>query len=62
MVNINLAFIDSMQFMNPSLEGLVKNLFDHDCKHLLREISGDVLRSKTMGTYHTDNSRETFHY
>ena len=29
-INRNSVFIDSMQFMNSSLESLVKNLSDHD--------------------------------
>ena len=29
-INRNLVFIDSMQFMNSSLDSLVKNLSDHD--------------------------------
>ena len=31
----NLVFIDSIQFMNPSLDKLVKNLFDEDFKYLV---------------------------
>ena len=33
-LNRNLVFIDSMQFMNDSLDNLVKNLVDKDFKHL----------------------------
>ena len=33
-LNKNLVFIDSMQFMNSSLEKLVKNLSDNDFKYL----------------------------
>ena len=33
-INKNLVFIDSMQFMNSSLDALVKNLSDNDFKHL----------------------------
>ena len=36
-VNKNLVFIDSMQFMNFSLEKLVKNLSDNDFKYLTEE-------------------------
>ena len=32
-INRNLAFIDSMQFMNYSLDSLVKNLSDNDFKY-----------------------------
>ena len=31
----NLVFIDSMQFMNSSLDKLVKNLSDEDFKYLV---------------------------
>ena len=36
-INRNLVFIDSMQFMNSSLDSLVKNLLDEDFKHLSKE-------------------------
>ena len=42
-INNNLAFIDSMQFMNSSLNELVKNLSDNDFKNLSQEFSGDLL-------------------
>ena len=35
--NKNLVFIDSTQFMNSSLEKLVKNLSDNDFKYLTEE-------------------------
>ena len=38
-LNKNLVFIDSMQFMNSSLEKLVKNLSDNDFKYLTQEFS-----------------------
>ena len=34
-LNKNLAFIDSIQFMNSSLDKLAKNLSDNDFKYLL---------------------------
>ena len=40
----NLVFIDSMQFMNSSLDSLVKNLSDNDFKYLSEEFSGEFLR------------------
>ena len=43
-INIDLAFIDSLQFMNFSLDSLVKNLIDGDFKYLSEEFSGDLLR------------------
>ena len=33
-INKNLAFIDSMQFLNSSLDTLVKHLSDNDFKYL----------------------------
>ena len=42
-INSNLVYIESMQFMNSSLDSLVKNLSDDDFKHLSEELSGDLL-------------------
>ena len=39
----NLVFIDSMQFMNSSIEKLVKNLLDGDFKHLTEEFGSNYL-------------------
>ena len=36
-INKNLAFMDSMQFINSSPEKLVKNLSDNDFKYLTQE-------------------------
>ena len=44
-INKNLIFIDSMQFMNSSLDVLVKNWSDNDFKHLSREFSCDLLKT-----------------
>ena len=43
-INQNLGFIDSMQFMNSSLDPLVRNLSDNDLKCLSQEFSGDLLK------------------
>ena len=43
-INENLVFIDSMQFMNFSLDGLVKHVSDNSLKHLSQEFSGDLLK------------------
>ena len=43
-VNKNLVFIDSMQFMNSSLDSLVKNLSDNDFIYLSEEFSGEFLK------------------
>ena len=39
-----LVSIDSMQFINSSLEALVKNLSDNHSKYLSQEFSGDLLK------------------
>ena len=36
-LNKKLVFIDSMQFMNSSLDKLVENLSDEDFKYLVKE-------------------------
>ena len=51
-VNRNLVFIDSMQFMNCSLDTLVGNLVDKDFKYLSKEFSGGCLKLvKEKGVY-----------
>ena len=51
-INKNLVFIDSMQFMNSSLDALVKNLSDSDFKYLSEEFSGEFLKLvKQKGVY-----------
>ena len=40
-INTNLVFIDSMQFMNSSLDSLVKHFSDNDLKCLSEKFSGD---------------------
>ena len=42
-VNNNLVFIDSMQFMNSSLDTLVKKFSEMDFKYSLQEFSADLL-------------------
>ena len=62
-INNNLFFIDSMQFMNSSLEALVKNLSDNDFKYLSEEFSGDLLelvKQKRVYPYEYMNSFEKF--
>ena len=41
----NLVFIDSMQFMNSSLDKLVKNLLDKDFKYLVEEFGHENLET-----------------
>ena len=51
-INKNLAFIDSIQFMNLSLDSLVRNLSDNDFKYLSEEFSGGLLELvKEKGAY-----------
>ena len=51
-VNKNLVFIDSMQFMNSSLDLLVKNLMDEDYKYLSEEFNSELLELvKEKGVY-----------
>ena len=38
MINKNLVFIESMQFMNFSFKKLVKNLTDNDFKYLTQKV------------------------
>ena len=55
----NLVFIDSMQFMNSSLEKLVKNLTDNDFKYLTEEfgfINLELLKQKGAYQYEYMNS------
>ena len=55
-INNNLVFIDSMQFMNSSLDALVNNLSDNDFKFLSQEFSGDLLELvKQKGVYPYEN-------
>ena len=50
--NKNLVFIDSMQFMNCSLDKLVKNLSDEDFKYLVGEFGSENLELlKQKGDY-----------
>ena len=43
-INRNLVFIDSIQFMNSSLDSLVKNLSDHNFVCLSEKCSGKFLK------------------
>ena len=51
-LNKNLVFIDSMQFMNFSLDKFVKNLTDEAFKYLLKQFgSENVGLLKQKGAY-----------
>ena len=58
-INTNLVFIDSMQFMNSSLDLSVKNLSDNDFKYLSEEFSGkflELVMQKAVYSYRYMNS------
>ena len=42
----DLVFIDSMEFMNSSLDKLVRNLVDKDFKYLVEEFSSENIKTK----------------
>ena len=59
----NLVFIDSMQFMNSSVDKLVKNLSDEDFKYLVEEFGSEnleLLKQKGVYPYEYLNSFERF--
>ena len=59
----NLVFIDSMQFMNSSLDKLVKNLSDEDFKYLVKEFGSEnleILKQKGACPYEYMNSFKRF--
>ena len=62
-LNKNIGFIDSMLFMNRSLDKLAKNLSDEGFKYLSEEFSGEKLelvKKKAVYTYEYFNSFEKF--
>ena len=62
-LNKNLVFIDSMQFMNSSLDKLVKNLSDEDFKYLVEEFGSEnlgLLKQKGAYPYEYMNSFKRF--
>ena len=59
----NLVFIDSMQFMNFSLDKIVKNLVDEDLKYLVKEFDSEILeilKQKSAYPYEYVNSFKRF--
>ena len=55
-LNKNIVLIDSMLFMNYSLDKLAKNLSDSDFKYLSEKISGEKLELvKEKGVYLYEN-------
>ena len=62
-LNKNLVFIDSMQFMNSNLEKLVKNLSDDDFKYLTQEFGSknlELINQKDAYPYEYMNSFKRF--
>ena len=62
-LNKNLAFINIMQFMNSSLDKLVKNMSDEDFKYLVEEFGSEnleLLKQKLSYSYEYINSFERF--
>ena len=62
-LNKNLVFIDSMLFMNSSLDKLVKHLTDKDCKYLSEVFSGEkleLIKKKGVYPYEYFNSFKKF--
>ena len=59
----NLVFIDSMQFMNSSLDKLAKNLSDEDFKYLVEKFGFEnleILKQKGAYPYEYMNNLERF--
>ena len=59
----NLVFIDSMQFMNSSLDKVVKNLSDEDFKYLVKEFgseNSEIFKQKGAYLYEYMNSFKRF--
>ena len=62
-LNKNLVLVDSMQFVNSSLDKLVKNLPDEDFKYLVEELGSEnleLLKQKDAYPYEYMNSFERF--
>ena len=62
-LNKNLAFIDSKQFMNSSLEKLIKNLMDDDFKYLTEKFGSknlELLKQKDTYPYEYMDSFKRF--
>ena len=63
-INNNVVFIDSMQFMNSSLDSLVKNLSDNYFKYLSLEFGGvllELVKQEGVDPYeYTDSFKRFF--
>ena len=64
-INKNIIFLDSMQFVKSSLDSLAKNLGDDDYKHLLSEFPSDrleILKRKDAYPYEWIDDYRKFNY
>ena len=64
-INRNIIFLDSLQFLKASLDSLAGNFQDSDFKHLLSEFSSDkleLLMKKDAYPYEWVYSYEKFKY
>ena len=61
-INKNLAFIDSMQFMNSSLEILVKDLSDNDFNHLSQQFNGELLEFRDQNNRFSNTRQNVLYY
>ena len=64
-VNRNITFIDSLQFIKASLDTLTSNLEDNDFKYLMSEFPSDkleILKRKDAYPYEWVDSYEKFNY
>ena len=62
-LNKNLVFIDSMQFMNSSLDKFIKNLADEDFKYSVEEFGSknlELLKQKNDFPHEYMNSFQRF--
>ena len=59
-LNKNLIFIDSMQFMNSSLEKLVINFTDDDFKYLIEQFSSKNLELSKQKDAYPDEYMDSF--
>ena len=63
MINKNLVFVDSLQFIKSNLDLLVKNSMSEDFKYLSEEFSGKYLRlPKEEGVYSYEYMDILCHY
>ena len=62
-LNKNLVFVDSMQFMNSSLDRFIKNMSDKDFKYLVEQFGSkdlELLKEKDAYPYEYMNSLDEF--